>query len=103
MKHENKYQERLMSHLRNDIFNSYGNDVKIFKSSSYAPQGWPDITIIHKSGRWAFLEAKKSQNEPHQPNQDWYVDLLDNWGFAAFIYPENENEVIDELVRYLSW
>lgn len=99
MKRENKYQQQLMERLEV----TFGADAKIFKSSPYAPQGWPDITIIHKSGRWAFLEAKKSKNEPHQPNQDWYVELLDNWGFAAFIYPENEDEVIDELVRYLTW
>lgn len=99
MKHENKYQQQLMERLEE----TFVADAKIFKSSPYAPQGWPDITIIHKSGRWAFLETKKSKNEPHQPNQDWYVDLLDNWGFAAFIYPENEDDVIEELVRYLTW
>lgn len=99
MKLENKYQQQLMERLEE----TFGADAKIFKSSPYAPQGWPDITIIHQSGRWAFLETKKSKNEPHRPNQDWYVDLLDNWGFAVFIYPENEDDVMDELVRYLTW
>ena len=54
-------------------------------------QGIPDLLILYKD-RWATLETKKSKDEPHQPNQDYYVEELSRMGFAAFIFPENEEE-----------
>ncbi len=43
---------------------------------------------------------KKSANAKHQPNQDYYIDLFNDMGFARFVYPENKNEVIKDLTRY---
>lgn len=59
-------------------------------------QGIPDLLILYKN-KWAVLEGKKSANATHQPNQDYYVDLMDRMSFAAFIYPENKDEVLDAL------
>lgn len=62
-------------------------------------QGIPDLIILFED-RWAVLEGKKSAKAPHRPNQDYYVNLMDRMSFAAFIYPENKDEVLDDLYQY---
>jgi hypothetical protein len=64
-------------------------------------QGIPDLLILY-GNKWAVLEGKKSAREPHQPNQDWYVEYMDQMSFAAFIYPENKDEVLDALYLYFT-
>lgn len=61
-------------------------------------QGIPDLLILYKD-KWAFLENKKSAKAKHQPNQDYYVGLLDKMSFSRFIYPENKDEVLNELKK----
>lgn len=63
-------------------------------------QGITDWIVIWRTF-WAGLEVKESRRAEHQPNQDWYVDLLDEMSFAAFIYPENKEEVLHAL--QLAW
>ena len=62
-------------------------------------QGIPDLLVLYKN-KWAVLEGKKSANASHRPNQEYYVDLMDSMSFAAFIYPENKDEILDELYLY---
>ena len=59
-------------------------------------QGIPDLLILYKN-KWAALEGKKHANATHRPNQDYYVNLMNDMSFAAFIYPENKEEVLYEL------
>ena len=51
---------------------------------------------------WAALEVKRSEDASHRPNQDYHVNRLNEKGFAAFVYPENLEEVIDELENLFS-
>lgn len=68
----------------------------VMKNDSSYIQGIPDLTILYKD-RWAVLECKKSKNEPHRPNQDYYVGLLNSMSYSSFIFPENMEEVLNEL------
>ena len=62
-------------------------------------QGIPDLLILFEN-KWAVLEGKKSSTASHRPNQDYYVDIMNRMSFAAFIYPENKDEILDALFGY---
>lgn len=72
----------------------------VLKNDSGYLQGIPDLTLLY-GGSWAVLEVKKSANEAIQPNQEYYIDILDQMSFAAFVYPENKEAVLNELQEAL--
>lgn len=64
-------------------------------------QGIPDMLVLYED-RWAALEGKKNASASHRPNQDYYVNMMDDMSFAAFIYPENREEVLHAMERSLT-
>lgn len=68
----------------------------ILKNDPRYIQGVPDILILYKN-QWAMLEIKLSGDASVQPNQQYYVDTLDNMSFASFINPQNEEDVLIDL------
>lgn len=90
-KKENKFQ----SDLKKEIKKMYP-DAIITKLDSSDIQGIPDLLIL-KGDKWAALECKKEKKSTHRPNQDYYVDKLNEMSFSRFIYPENKKAVLDEL------
>ena len=75
-------------------------DCVVLKNDSNYIQGFPDLLILYND-KWAALECKRSSDAHRQPNQDWYVTKLNGMSFASFIFPENRNEVMNELERSL--
>ena len=71
----------------------------ILKNDSSYKQGIPDLIVLWED-RWATLECKKSGRSAHQPNQDYYVNLMNEMSFSSFLYPENRQEVLDDLDRF---
>lgn len=86
---ESKFQRELIGELK-EMFPG----AIVFKNES--KQGIPDLTILWKR-HWALLECKQSSAAGHQPNQDYYVERANEMSFSRFIYPENKQEVLDEL------
>ena len=92
---EREYQSALIHKLRDKFPGSI-----VLKNSPENYQGFPDILILY-GNNWAALEIKRNASAVHQPNQYYYVKLLKSMSYAAFIYPENEEEVLLELERAL--
>ncbi len=92
---ESVFQKRLIKKLK-----SMFPGCIIMKTDPNYIQGIPDLLILF-GNRWAALECKKSKKAHHQPNQDYYIKLMNRMSFASFISPENEREVLDEIQRAL--
>ncbi len=95
MKNENEYQGELIKRIKNLIPGSF-----VLKNDPDYIQGIPDLLILYRD-KWAVLEVKRSADAKHRPNQDYYIEKFGEWVYSAFIYPENEDVVLDELQRAL--
>jgi hypothetical protein len=93
---ERDFQAHVIERL-NDLISPDGY---VFPMDGNYRQGFPDILFLYKN-TWGALECKRSSCEPNQPNQEYYVDHLNELSFAAFIYPGNEDEVFDDLQQTL--
>ncbi len=88
---------RYKTQLTGRIEKRFGSRCLVVRLDAGLRQGVPDMLLLFEGGFWAALEGKTSETSPHQPNQPYYVDLMDKLSFAAFIYPENEEAVLNEL------
>ena len=88
---ESKFQKELMDKIRSE----YPGCVILKNDSGYI-QGFPDWTILYED-KWAVLECKREANAKKQPNQEYYVDKLNDMSFSRIVYPSNEEEVLRDL------
>lgn len=88
---ESKFQADLKKELRKMFPGCI-----VTKLDSGDIQGIPDLLVLYKN-KWATLENKRSASASKRPNQDYYVNKMNEMSFSRFIYPENKEEVLNEL------
>lgn len=93
---ENKYQSELIKKITTLFPQSM-----VLKNDPNYIQGIPDLLVLCDE-RWAMLEVKASVEASHRPNQEYYIEKFEYMGFARFVYPENEEEVLRDLNQYFS-
>lgn len=89
---ESGFQDKLRDTLK-ELFPG----CMIFKMDQI--QGIPDLLVLYKN-KWASLENKKSEKATRRPNQEYYVNRMNEMSFSRFIYPENRDEVLNDLKTY---
>lgn len=88
---EKTFQVPFINFLRD----RYPGAIVIKTDPSYI-RSFPDLLFLF--GRnWAAFEAKRGVYAPKQPNQDYYVETLDNMSFARFVNKRNYLEVVHEM------
>lgn len=92
---EADYQSKLIHRIKDRLPDSF-----VIKMDPSHNQGMPDLLVLNKE-RWALLEVKRSEKDRQKPrpNQEYYVEKFNNMGFSAFIFPENEEEVLNAMER----
>jgi len=68
----------------------------VLKNDPNYIQGFPDLLVLYND-RWAALECKRSTSASRRPNQEYYVDKLQTMSFAAFVCPENREDILHDL------
>lgn len=98
MARSSKLESGFQDNLRKEIKERFPGSM-IFKMDQI--QGIPDLLVLYKN-KWASLECKKSANAKRQPNQEYYVGLMNEMSFSRFVSPENKEEVLNELHKTFS-
>lgn len=88
---ESGFQDRLIKELK-ELFPG----CMVFKMDQI--QGIPDLLVLY-GNTWFSLENKRSARAKRQPNQEYYVGLMDKMSFSRFICPENKEEVLNDLCK----
>lgn len=93
-----KKESEFKSELYKEIRNRFPGSEVLPNDANYL-QGVPDATVFFPNGRYFMLEGKRSSTSRRRPNQDYYVHESPLSANAAFIEPENAEEVLSELER----
>lgn len=93
---ESQFQAQLINKL-----NKMLPGIIILKNDPNYIQGIPDLILLYKN-RWAALEVKRGATASVRPNQAHYVRTMYAMSYAAFIYPENESEILNEVQQSLT-
>ena len=91
MKKESKFQRELIEEIETRFPGSI-----VLKNDADYIQGIPDLTVLWGK-HWAVLECKRYKGASRQPNQPYYVKLLDGMSFSRFVEPSNKEEVLNAM------
>lgn len=93
---ESQFQAQLIKKLTKML-----PGIIILKNDPNYIQGIPDLILLYKN-RWAALEVKRGATASVRPNQAHYVRTMYAMSYAAFIYPENESEILNAVQQSLT-
>lgn len=96
MRKESRFQAELIAELKVRF-----PGCVVLKNDAGYLQGFPDLLVLH-GDKWGALEAKRDGRAGKRPNQEYWVKALGLMSFAAFIHPENKQEVLDGLQQTFS-
>ena len=93
---ESDFQKKLINTIKK-IFPG----ALVLKNDARYIDAIPDLTVLYRN-RWALLEVKASEaacrrSKVRQPNQSHYISKGMDWSYASYVYPENVDQVLDEL------
>lgn len=91
---ENSFQSSLIRTIKN-LFPG----CIVLKNDANYIQGIPDLLVLYGI-TWIALECKKSEKAAHQPNQDYYIEKMNEMSYATFVYPENVQQVLEDMKDY---
>lgn len=99
-KKESQFQKEIKDEIRTLLPGSY-----VFKMEGGVgtgnPQGIPDLIVL-QNNKWATLECKRDSKAARQPNQEYYIEDMNNKAYSTLIFPENKTEVYNELRKYFT-
>ena len=90
-------ESKFKTDLVREIKTRFPGSIVLHISPNDLPGG-PDLLILHKD-KWAALEGKQKEKSSHRPRQDYYVDKMNEMSYASFIYPENKEDVLNDMER----
>ena len=93
MARSSRLESGFQDNLRKELKQLFPESM-IFKMDQI--QGLPDLLVLIGK-TWFSLECKKSAKAKKQPNQEYYVGLMNKMSFSRFICPENKEEILNEL------
>lgn len=86
------FQKRLKKEVKPVAILQYKQDATTIK-------GFPD-TLVILEGVVIFIEYKNSKRAKYQEGQKLWHDRLEDAGhFSFYVYPENADEVLNEIKR----
>ena len=88
---ESDFQAKLIKELK-----AMGLAVIKCQAGPGVPTGFPDVLALGQGVYYA-LECKASARAKKQPRQDYWVNKLNEWSYAAFVYPANHDKVLAEI------
>jgi hypothetical protein len=90
---ESQFQSKLKKKLKERF-----EGCIVLKNDCNIVQGIPDLLVLY-GDKWAALENKRSASASKRPNQEYWVDKMNEMSYAKFVSPENEEEVLDDLEK----
>lgn len=92
---ENKFQGKII-----DFLNAQGCFTWKMQQNATTKAGVADVFFC-KEGFYGFLEVKKSKTAKRRPGQPQFIKKMNEWSWAAFVYPEIWPKVKKELEELL--